>query len=207
MRQHLGRFIVGSFVLAVAALGLGGGAERATAKNVQLDFNGQVADIVTTAPDVATFLINELGGYDGLVVNPKPATELVEGDVITVTDPDQTALHLVVSQNLKVALTPPPAPAPEPKPAPVIDKPKPTVYSGLATWYRHGSELTTASRQFPKGTKLRVIAVSSGKSVDVVVNDYGPQATTGIALDLNSVAFSQLAPLGAGKIQIKFHKL
>jgi rare lipoprotein A (peptidoglycan hydrolase) len=80
------------------------------------------------------------------------------------------------------------------------------VYSGLATWYRFGDKLTAASRKYPKGTTLRVVAVNSGKSVDVVVNDFGPSPFTGVDLDLNQPAFAAIAPLAAGKIRIKYYK-
>lgn len=202
------RILIALGLLATLALALGNPTERSYAKAVQLDFNGQVTDIVTTAPDVATLLIDHLGSYEGLTINPAPSTQLVAGDIVRVVDTTKLEPTATVASNLKIALTPPPPPEPpKPKPVPVIDKPKPTVYSGLATWYRHGTEPSTASRQFPKGTRLRVVAVNSGKSVDVVVNDYGPSAGTGVALDLNSVAFSQIAPLGAGKIEIKFYKI
>lgn len=102
--------------------------------------------------------------------------------------------------------TPEPTPAPAPEPAP-IDKPTSEVYSGLATWYRNGEGMTAASRDFPNGTRLRVVAVNSGKTVDVVVNDYGPQLWTGVALDLNAAAFAAIAPLGAGRISIEYYKL
>ena len=84
-------------------------------------------------------------------------------------------------------------------------EPKSPTYTGIATWYRWGDTPTTASTQFPRGTKLRVVATNSGKKVDVVVNDYGPEAWTGVALDLNSIAFAKLAPLGAGKIPIRYY--
>lgn len=209
MKTGLIRLALVSVVLGALALTLGSPSDPTYAKTVQLDFNGQVTDIVTTAPDVATLLIDYLGTYDGLEVNPEPSTKLVAGDIVSVVDNTKLAPTATVATNLKIALTPPPPPpAPvAPKPTPVVDKPKATVYSGLATWYKHGSEFTTASRQFPQGTKLRVVAVKSGKTVDVVVNDYGPAAGTGIALDLNSVAFTKLAPLGAGKIEVKFYKI
>jgi hypothetical protein len=204
---------VGSICLLLSGLSIGLGArtEASTPKTVQLDFDGQVSQLVTTAPDVATFLIEQLDGYEGLQVSPPPATKLFAGDIVRVVDSTQAPLAREVATNLRVALTPtpppPPAPAaPKPKPV-VIDKPKPKVYSGLATWYNNGDGLTSASRQFPNGTRLRVIAVNSGKSVDITINDYGPSASTGIALDLNKVAFAKIAPLGAGKVEIRYYKI
>lgn len=175
-------------------------------KSVHLIYNG--FDIVTTtqAPDVAELLVSSLGSYDGLIVDPSPETALVDGMVVVANDPTITKLNQSVSKNYQTrqveitqASTPPPKPKPKPKPA--------EISSGLATWYRFGDKLTTASRKYPKGTKLRVVAVNSGRSVDVVVNDYGPAASTGIDLDLNAPAFEAIAPLGAGKIKIKYYKI
>jgi hypothetical protein len=178
--------------------------EAKTSKLVALNYNGYITTTETTAADVATFLLEEVGDYSGMAVSPDPESKLMAGDTVTVQDMVARALDPVVSRNFQIATAPPPPPPAPPKP---VDKPKSKVYSGLATWYRHGSGLNTASRDFPKGTRLRVVAVKSGKSVDVVVNDYGPQARTGISLDLNAEAFERIAPLGAGKIEIKYFKL
>lgn len=83
--------------------------------------------------------------------------------------------------------------------------PKSPTFTGSATWYRFGNNLTTASTQFTKGTRLRVTAVHSGKQVDVVVNDYGPEPDTGVVLDLNKPAFAKIAPLGAGQVAVRYY--
>lgn len=189
-------------------------------KTVVLNYNGFTSSITTRASDVSELLIEELGGYENMLVDPSAESVLKSGDVISVQDREVAVLNSTVATNYKVASTPPPQPTPAPKPvekpkpavpktapAKPVDKPASKVYSGLATWYRNGNGLTTASRDFPAGTKLRVVAVNSGKTVDVVVNDYGPQAVTGNSLDLNAVAFEKIAPLGAGKIQVKYFKI
>lgn len=208
--------IVSCLVLGI--LMLGGPVLAMDKKTVVLDYNGFSSSITTRASDVAELLIEELGGYENMVVDPAPESALKSGDVVSVKDYELAMLNSAVANNYKVANTPvekpvtAPTPTPKPTAKPIpqakpVDKPPTKVYSGLATWYRHGDGLTTASRDFPMGTKLRVVAVNSGKTVDVVVNDYGPQASTGNSLDLNTVAFEKIAPLGAGKIQIKYFKI
>lgn len=175
-------------------------------KSVHVIYNGFETVTLTEASDVAELLVTSFGGYDGLVIDPDPASELTDGMTVSVNDPAVTRLNKTVSKNYQTrqveitkAETPPPKPKPKPKPS--------DIHSGLATWYRFGDKLTTASREYPKGTKLRVVAVNSGKSVDVVVNDYGPAVNTGIELDLNAPAFEAIAPLGAGKIKVKYYKI
>lgn len=85
--------------------------------------------------------------------------------------------------------------------------PKSPTYVGLASWYSFGNGMNAASTQFPRGTKLRVINTDNGKMIDIVINDYGPEDWTGIMLDLNKPAFAKLAPLGLGKISIKYFKI
>lgn len=170
-------------------------------KSVTLNYNGLAWSSSTTAADVAGLLIENFGDYAGWEIAPAPAAHLTEGMTITITDPSTARPNQTVATNYKIrqleiakAAAPPP-----PKPS--------EIHSGLATWYRFGDKLTTASRKYPNGTKLRVVAVNSGKSVDVVVNDYGPSIFTGVDLDLNEPAFSAIAPVGAGKIKIKYYKL
>lgn len=77
---------------------------------------------------------------------------------------------------------------------------------GLASWY--GSDgFTAAHRTFKKGTRLRVTNQENGKTVDVTVVGYGPQASTGRVIDLSPSAFGVLAPLGKGVISVKIEEL
>ncbi len=73
---------------------------------------------------------------------------------------------------------------------------------GTASWYKYGSTPTCAHRDYPKGTRLLVTNNSNGATIVVTVNDYGPQAWTGRIIDLNSVAFSAIAPLGQGLVNV-----
>lgn len=169
-------------------------------KTVRIQYNKFGWTAETKARDVSEFLIQTFGGYENWQVTPAPETRLGEGTIISVTDNSTSPLSEVVAANLKTEIK---RYEEEKKQA----EPKSPIYSGTATWYRFGDELTTASRRFPKGTKLRVVAVNSGKTVEVIVNDYGPEGWTGVELDLNEPAFAKLAPLGAGKIMIKYFRI
>ncbi|MCB9802715.1 hypothetical protein H6761_01685 [Candidatus Nomurabacteria bacterium] len=67
--------------------------------------------------------------------------------------------------------------------------------------YQNGN--FAASRDYPKGTKLKVTRLKTGKSIIIEVNDYGPELQTGRIIDLDTEAFKQLSSLGAGLIYVK----
>ncbi len=71
--------------------------------------------------------------------------------------------------------------------------------------YKNG--LFAASRHYPKGTKLKVTRLLTGKSIIVTVNDYGPESKTERLIDLDTYAFKQIALLGAGLIYVKVESL
>jgi uncharacterized protein YabE (DUF348 family) len=74
--------------------------------------------------------------------------------------------------------------------------------TGEATWYQtNGSGLTAAHPWLPFGTIVTVTDLANGKSVKVVINDRGPFG--GRIIDLSPEAFSALAPLSVGVIQVK----
>lgn len=83
-------------------------------------------------------------------------------------------------------------------------------FSGLVSYYDYHlpgaknyslGHLTAASRDFPRGSCLRVENVETGASVYVRVNDY--VQNHGVILDLSSYAFQQLAPLKMGLIKAR----
>ena len=80
---------------------------------------------------------------------------------------------------------------------------------GTASWYKYKNGLFTASPDFAKGTVLRVYNLDNGKSVDVTVNDYGPERDKhpDRVVDLDYVAFSKIASPGAGLIPVKIETL
>ncbi|MBT6047821.1 MAG: hypothetical protein HOG49_13510 [Candidatus Scalindua sp.] len=68
--------------------------------------------------------------------------------------------------------------------------------------YSEGND-TAASRDYPRGTKLKV---SRGdKSVIVRVNDYVENPK--VIIDLSSYAFQKLAPLSLGLIEVEIEEL
>lgn len=84
----------------------------------------------------------------------------------------------------------------------------------LASWYDYdlpgnpdysAAHRTAASRDYPRGTMLRVCEGSmEHRCVEVLVNDYGPDASVfpERSIDLSSYAFSKLYPLEVGIIQV-----
>lgn len=85
---------------------------------------------------------------------------------------------------------------------------------GVASWYGEWfrgrttacgkaydpDALTTAHRHLPCGTRLRV--EHGGRSVTVTVTDRGP-FVEGRFLDLSRAAFSRLAPLDEGLVEVR----
>lgn len=89
----------------------------------------------------------------------------------------------------------------------------PHSFSGLASYYSENqhvasggtfnpSGLTCAHRTLPFGTRLRVADPSSGRSVEVVVNDRGPYVR-GRVLDLSLAAARALGMIGRGVMRIE----
>ncbi len=78
---------------------------------------------------------------------------------------------------------------------------------GEASWYAWKLGNYAASRDFPKGTMLKVTNMSNssnqGKSVIITVNDYGPELWTGRIIDLDKVAYQQIGNLSGGVMPVK----
>jgi len=81
--------------------------------------------------------------------------------------------------------------------------------TGRASWYKYKNGLFTASPDFPKGSRLRVINSANNKFVDVVVNDFGPDRTKhpDRSVDLDKVAYKKIAALGTGIIKVRVEPL
>jgi D-alanyl-D-alanine endopeptidase (penicillin-binding protein 7) len=80
-----------------------------------------------------------------------------------------------------------------------------TLTVGTASWYKYKNGLFTASPDFAQGSVLRVTNLDNGKSVDVTVNDYGPERASypNRVVDLDYVAFQKIAATSAGVINVK----
>jgi rare lipoprotein A len=77
------------------------------------------------------------------------------------------------------------------------------VASGQATWYDPPwSGLTAASPWIPFGTHVTVTDVATGRTVIVVIDDRGP-FSPGRIIDLSPEAFSVLAPLSRGVLDVR----
>lgn len=64
--------------------------------------------------------------------------------------------------------------------------------------------LTAAHRSLPFGTRLEVTNMANGRVVVVRVNDRGPAASTGRALDLARGAATRLGFIGAGEARVSY---
>jgi len=80
---------------------------------------------------------------------------------------------------------------------------------GQASWYSYKKGDFAASPDFPKGSKSRVVNLANGKSVDVVVNDFGPDKRLypDRPVDLDKVAFRKIASLSQGVIRVRVEPL
>ena len=80
---------------------------------------------------------------------------------------------------------------------------------GEASWYAFKGGNFAASADFPRGSKIRVYNLENDKFVDVVINDYGPDRKLfpNRIIDLDRVAFNQIASPGAGLINIRLEPL
>lgn len=103
-------------------------------------------------------------------------------------------------------------PLPDPCSLAVVQCEGESVSSGKASYYDYvlasgwssKGHRVAASRDFKRGTMLRVTNKANGKSVDVLVTDFGPEAAKhpDRIIDLSSFAFSQLAPLSLGILDV-----
>ncbi len=93
---------------------------------------------------------------------------------------------------------------------PIITQP-PADQEGRGSWYALGlaapDAITCASRTFPRGTYLHVTDLYNGRTVVCLVNDYGPEAWTGRAIDLSRGSFAAVDDLGRGTIPVKIYSV
>lgn len=79
-------------------------------------------------------------------------------------------------------------------------------HSGGASWYAHTGTLAGANPWLPFGSYVRVTNTANGKSVIVKINDRGPFGA-GRIIDLDKVAFAQIADLGTGVINVVMEEI
>ncbi len=77
--------------------------------------------------------------------------------------------------------------------------------TGVASWYSYKGCDCAASPDYPKGTRLKVTNLQNGKSVIVLVNDYGPERDKfpNRIIDLDKVAFAKIANLRQGLCEVR----
>lgn len=75
-------------------------------------------------------------------------------------------------------------------------------HEGAASWYAYTGTLAAANPWLPLGSYVRVTNRDNGKAVIVKINDRGPFGN-GRIIDLDKVAFQQIASLGAGVVNVK----
>lgn len=80
---------------------------------------------------------------------------------------------------------------------------------GNASWYNYKNCHCAASPDYPRGTKLLVTNVQNGKSVEVKVNDFGPDRSVhpDRVIDLDLAAFEHLASPRSGIVRVKVSTL
>lgn len=79
-------------------------------------------------------------------------------------------------------------------------------HKGQGTWYAWKGGLFAASPWLPMGSFAKVTNQENGKTVIVQINDRGPFGKNRI-IDLDKVAFSQIAPIGSGVIGVKVEEI
>lgn len=79
-------------------------------------------------------------------------------------------------------------------------------HTGGASWYAHTGTLSAANPWLPFGSYVRVTNTENGKSVIVKINDRGPFGG-GRIIDLDKVAFQEIASLGTGVVNVKMEEI
>jgi len=165
----------------------------------------------TLAPTTSTVVTTTIAP---VVRTAKKATPTTEAAPVTTEDPAPTtaaapvattAPRPVVTAPRPVVTAPRPVIAAAPAPttttttAPPAPRP-PHSQSGQATWYRWRAG-NCAHNSLPKGTKVTVTAVATGRSTTCVVGDRGGFRNPTI-IDLDASVFAKIAPLGSGRIAV-----
>jgi len=84
--------------------------------------------------------------------------------------------------------------------------------TGIASWYTYKNCDCAASRDYSKGTNLKVTNITEdsknyGKSVIVTINDYGPEEWTKRVIDLDKTAYDKIANLSSGIMNVLIEQI
>lgn len=162
-----------------------------------VDVDLRTKRVVKTIPfDTMTTYSDSLAPGNVRIVSDGRAGSLLEVYRVKVADGVVVSRHLVRRQVLDEA-------APRRR---LVGSGDPAVHgtqTGEASWYSFapGDGLTAAHPWLPFGTVVTVTNLASGKSIQVVINDRGPFG--GRIIDLSEEAFSALASLGTGVIDVR----
>ncbi len=76
--------------------------------------------------------------------------------------------------------------------------------NGKASWYKYKDGDYAASPDFAKGSIIKVTNLDNDKSINVTINDWGPERDLfpDRAIDLDKFAFKKISSLGAGIINV-----
>ncbi len=127
-----------------------------------------------------------------------PASAAAPAEAPAPTAPPTTAPPTTAAPTTAPPTTAPPTTAPPTTAAPA--KPAGGSQRGQATWYRWKAG-NCAHNSLPKGTVVTVTNLANGKSTFCVVGDRGAFRSPTI-IDLDASVFAQIAPLGAGRINV-----
>jgi hypothetical protein len=187
---------LGAFAFLVAplvAFGATGPAPRAfaTAPDQQL-----LSDAVTATTTSPTHVASIHHTRTHPIHNSRPRSSTPRGTTRRVTRPRVLAVTTTTRPIVRHVTTTRP-------PTHKVTRPTPPASHervGDATWYSWYPG-QCAVHYLPKGTRITVEDLATGKSISCLVTDYEVDASR--AVDLNETQFAELAPLAQGVIRVK----
>lgn len=79
-------------------------------------------------------------------------------------------------------------------------------HRGAASWYAWSGTMAAANPWLPMGSYVKVTNLENSKNVIVKINDRGP-FVPGRIIDLDKAAFTKIASLGSGVINVKMEEI
>jgi peptidoglycan lytic transglycosylase len=134
--------------------------------------------------------------------HPHTSTTVHKRTTTTTTKPKKTTTTTSHSKSPSAASPPASPPKLRPYTPPSAPASSGQSETGQATWYQTPDPAMCAHKTLPMGTIVTVTDVDNGKSTTCKVGDRGPYVD-GRIIDLSPEAFSQLAPLSEGVLNVK----
>ncbi len=179
-------------VAAGPVAGFAGGPEAGTEGGP----DGPVADGDIAAAAVPTTIVEEEPATTTTTHVHRTTTTTVKRDSVKATSTSSTTTTKPKSTSTTTTTTKPKASTTT---TTAREKREQT---GLASWYDEAEPGYCAHRTLPKGTKVWVYAVHTGKEVTCVVNDRGPYID-GRIIDLSREDFGRLTPDIHGLVEVR----